>query len=72
MKTYSPERPGEPKKTWANISKIKRELKWFPKVKFDDGVKIMLNDINLWKDAPLWNKKSIKKATKSWFKFLKK
>ena len=72
LKTYIPERPGEPKKTWANISKIKRELKWFPKVKFDDGVKIMLNDINLWKDAPLWNKKSIKKATKSWFKFLKK
>lgn len=72
LKTYIPERPGEPKKTWANISKIKRELKWSPKVKFDDGVKIMLKDINLWKDAPLWDKKSIKKATKSWFKYLKK
>ena len=69
---YIPERPGEPKKTWANISKIKKELKWLPKVKFNEGVKIMLKDIHLWKDAPLWDKESIKVATKSWFKYLKK
>ena len=70
--TYIPERPGEPKKTWANIARVKKELKWQPKVKFFDGVNIMLKDIHLWKDAPLWDKKSIKKATKSWFKYLKK
>ena len=32
----------------------------------------MLKDINNWKDAPLWNKKSIKKATLVWFKYMKK
>ena len=31
----------------------------------------MLKDINKWKDAPLWTKNKIKKATKSWFRFMK-
>tara|TARA_B100000780_G_C21117951_1_gene452500 strand:- start:1694 stop:2689 length:996 start_codon:yes stop_codon:yes gene_type:complete len=69
-KTYIPERPGEPKKTWANISKIKRQLKWKPKVDFKEGVKEMLKKIDLWRDAPLWNRRSIKVATKIWFKYL--
>ncbi|MBU1728141.1 hypothetical protein KKA39_02475, partial [Patescibacteria group bacterium] len=30
---------------------------------FEKGVKIMLDNINDWKIAPLWNKKSIKKAS---------
>ncbi len=65
-----PWRPGEPKVTWANISKISKYLKWKPKIKFKDGVNIMLKDINYWKNAPLWDKKKIKKATKTWFKVL--
>ena len=32
----------------------------------------MLKEIDLWKDAPLWKKDSIKTATKIWFKYLKK
>jgi UDP-glucose 4-epimerase len=32
----------------------------------------MLQDINKWKDAPLWTPKKIKNATKTWFSFLKK
>jgi UDP-glucose 4-epimerase len=64
-------RPGEPKYTWANISKIKKELNWKPKVKFEEGVNKMLENISDWKNAPLWEKKSIDKATKSWFKYLK-
>ena len=69
-KTFIPDRPGEPKCYSAEISKIKRELKWKPKVKFKDGVHIMLNEIEKWKDAPLWTPKSIKTATKTWFKYL--
>lgn len=65
-----PKRPGEPDCTWANISKIKREIKWKPKTSFSDGVNIMLKDIDKWQDAPLWNPNKIKKATKTWFKFL--
>lgn len=68
--TYIPDRPGEPRKTWANIDKIKKELKWKPVVKFEDGVKIMLSYIDDWKMAPLWSPKSIKSATKIWFKYL--
>ena len=30
----------------------------------------MLNNIENWKNAPLWDKKNIKKATKTWFKYL--
>jgi len=65
-----PDRPGEPKVTWANTKKIKKFLKWQPKVSFNDGVKMMLKDINNWKDAPLWTPKKIKEATKLWFKFM--
>ncbi len=64
-------RPGEPKYTWANISKIKKELKWEPKISFESGVKKMLDNISDWKNAPLWDRNSINKATKAWFKYLK-
>ncbi len=67
---YLPKRPGEPECTWANISKITKELKWKPKVSFEDGIKLMKNEINNWKKAPLWNKKNINKATKTWFKYM--
>ena len=32
----------------------------------------MIDDIDNWKDAPLWNKASIDEATKTWFKYMKK
>jgi UDP-glucose 4-epimerase len=66
-----PYRPGEPFITHANINKIKKLLKWHPKVKFDNGFKNLIANINDWKNAPLWNKKNIKTATKNWFKYLK-
>ena len=68
--TFIPNRPGEPKITWANNSKIKNNLKWKPRVKFKNGVELMLKHIKDWKSAPLWSPKSIKYATKSWFKYL--
>lgn len=69
-KTYIPKRPGEPECTWADISKIQEDLKWAPCVGFDEGVREMLKDIHLWQDAPLWDKDSIKTATKTWFEYL--
>ena len=68
---YIPDRPGEPRKTWANISKIKKKLNWKPIVNFKDGVRNMLGQIDQWKTAPLWSPKSINLATKTWFKYLK-
>ena len=46
-------------------------LKWKPKVKFESGVKLMMLEINKWKSAPLWTQSSIKKATSSWFNYMK-
>ncbi len=70
-KIMIPKRPGEPKLTFANINKITKELNWKPKISFDIGVKIILENINLWKKAPLWNPKKIKEETKDWFKYIK-
>ena len=30
----------------------------------------MLDNINYWKNAPLWDVKKIKTATKDWFKYM--
>ena len=68
---YVPKRPGEPDKSHANINLVKKLLKWSPKIKFEDGVKELLENIHYWKDAPLWDKKKIEKATKVWFENLK-
>jgi len=65
-----PDRPGEPKVTYANIKLIKKDLNWQPKIKFETGVKKILSNIDYWKTAPLWTEKKIEKATKKWFENL--
>jgi UDP-glucose 4-epimerase len=69
--THIPKRPGEPDVTHADIAKAKRLLGWRPEVSFDEGVKVMIDNIDYWKEAPLWTPEDIEKATKSWFKYLK-
>ncbi len=66
-----PKRPGEPFITWADIKKAKKILRWTPKTSFENGVKNLINDIDYWKNAPLWDRKKIKIATKNWFRYLK-
>ena len=67
---YIPKRPGEPSCTWANINKIKKKTGWKPEVSFEEGVKKIIENISYWKNSPLWNPNSIKKATKTWFEYL--
>lgn len=67
---YIPKRPGEPDCTFADTHKIKNALKWTPKVNLEEGVRIMLENIEYWREAPLWDEVSIKEATKDWFKYL--
>ena len=69
---HIPKRPGEPDCTWADTSKIERELGWCPSVPFEDGVRLMLENIDYWRDAPIWNADSIAEATQDWFRFLEK
>lgn len=68
---FLPRRPGEPNITYANIRKAKIKLKWKPKITFNKGIINIIDNISYWKNAPLWNKKKISKATKNWFKYLK-
>jgi UDP-glucose 4-epimerase len=67
---HIPKRPGEPDCTWADVSKIQRELGWRAKVSFEEGVRQMLAHIDHWKDAAVWTPEKIAEATKGWFKYL--
>jgi UDP-glucose 4-epimerase len=69
-RVHIPKRPGEPDCTWADISKIRRELGWEPKVSFADGVRVMRENIDYWRDAPVWTASRIAEATSDWFRFL--
>ncbi len=68
--TYIPKRPGEPDCTFADISKIRRELNWQPKIAIEQGVEQVLENIDYWKSAPVWTPASIATATEDWFKYL--
>lgn len=70
-KTYIPKRPGEPECTFADTTKIKKVVGWEPKVSIEEGVQNMLDNIDYWREAPVWDSKSIEEATKDWFKYLK-
>ena len=67
---HIPKRPGEPDCTWADITKIKTLMGWSPKVGLEEGVRILLDNIDGWKDAPVWTPDTIKEATADWFKYL--
>lgn len=70
-KIFIKKRPGEPEFTFAKISKIKRILKWKPKIDIKEGINKLLLDIDYWRKAPVWTPKKINNATKIWFKYLK-
>lgn len=65
-----PKRPGEPDCTFADIRRIQAELGWAPKVKFEEGVRRILERIDDFRDAPVWTPESIATATQDWFRYL--
>ena len=67
---YIPKRPGEPEMTFADTNKIRNQLNWRPQVSFENGVKEMLEVIEYWREAPIWDSVSIAAATSDWFKYL--
>ena len=67
---HIPKRPGEPDCTWADITKAKKLLNWQPKVSLEKGVSILLDNIDYWREAPVWEEDSIAKATEKWFEYL--
>jgi UDP-glucose 4-epimerase len=71
-KVNIPKRPGEPDCTYADISKIKDDLGWKPTISIEEGVDRILESINYWKEATVWEPESIANATSDWFKYLDK
>jgi UDP-glucose 4-epimerase len=67
---HIPKRPGEPDCTWADITKITSHLGWKQQVSFEEGVQRILDNIEYWRNAPLWNPESIAEATDTWFRTL--
>ena len=61
---------GEPDSTFADITRIRREVGWNPKIPLEEGVRRMLDVIDDWRDAPLWEPNTIAEATRDWFKYL--
>lgn len=69
-RAFVPKRPGEPDRTFADTAKIERLLGWKAAVSFEDGVRRMLDRIEDWREAPVWDKESVGAATADWFKCL--
>lgn len=69
-RVYIPKRPGEPDCTFADIEKIKSHTGWEPTISIEDGIQILLNQIEDWRDAPVWDQEAIKVETQDWFKYL--
>jgi UDP-glucose 4-epimerase len=67
---HVPKRPGEPDRTHADIGKIRRALGWRPKMSIEDGIRILLDNIEYWRQAPVWTPESIETATRDWFRYL--
>ena len=47
------------------VKKIKKVIKWKPKISIEKGIEIMKENINDWKKAPVWTPGEIKKKTKA-------
>jgi UDP-glucose 4-epimerase len=67
---HLPKRPGEPDRTHADARKLERLLGWQPRVSFEQGVRVMLDCISDWREAPVWTPDAIGAATKTWFREL--
>jgi UDP-glucose 4-epimerase len=53
------------------MKKIRKLLKWKPKINIKQGIKKILTEIDYWKKAPVWTPKNISIETKDWFKYIK-
>jgi UDP-glucose 4-epimerase len=65
-----PKRPGEPDCTFADVGKINRMLGWNAQVSLEEGVRQMLDRLEDWRDAPVWDPETIQQATSKWFQYL--
>ena len=69
-KIFIPKRPSEPDITHADISKLISNINWKPKVSINEGIQKLINDIDYWEKAPVWEPETIANETKLWFQYL--
>jgi len=67
---HVPKRPGEPDCTWADITKTRNLIAWEPKVTLEEGVGVLIDRIEHWREAPVWTPDTIADATREWFQLL--
>lgn len=67
---HIPKRPGEPDCTYADTGRITSLLGWRPKVPLEEGVARMLEVIDCWREAPVWEPDAIARETADWFRYL--
>jgi UDP-glucose 4-epimerase len=67
---HLPKRPGEPDSTHADTTKANGLLHWQTQVPFERGVALVIENIEYWRSAPVWDEQSIAQATKTWFTHL--
>jgi len=67
---FIPKRPGEPDSTFADISQISSDLHWKPEISIEAGVQKLIENIDYWRNAPVWNPDSIAEQTRDWFRYL--
>jgi len=65
-----PKRTGEPEITQADNRRLCEELGWQPSVSFEQGVATILENIDYWREAPVWTQDSIAEATEDWFRYM--
>jgi UDP-glucose 4-epimerase len=68
---YIPKRPGEPECTFADTTRIEKELGWKAQVSIEEGVAKLMANLDYWRDAPVWTPDRIADATADWFKYIK-
>ena len=69
---HIPKRPGEPDCTFADTQKIEQALGWKAKISLEEGVAKILEQIDYWREAPVWTPDTIRTATRDWFQYLGK
>ncbi|MCG8591186.1 MAG: NAD-dependent epimerase/dehydratase family protein [Proteobacteria bacterium] len=67
---HVPKRPGEPDVTHADTGLARRLLGWSPRISFEAGVEELLEHLEDWREAPVWDATSIADATRTWFQHL--
>ncbi|MGD2251430.1 MAG: SDR family oxidoreductase [Anaerolineales bacterium] len=61
---HIPERPVDPHSSLADITKIRSLIGWEPEVSFEQGISVLLENIDDWREARVWTADAMAEATR--------